>query len=938
MGASNSDRTESLRRVSAEIVASLQRGEQPSLAEWQQRHPELARDLPRLFQETIPLRRNLAEPDTDPPAAPTPPDSSLRDLGDYHLVREIGRGGMGVVYEAHQRSLGRRVALKILPFQVAHAQLTLERFRREARSAAQLHHTNIVPVFEVGQEGDICFYVMQYIDGWGLDQEIVRLGREPLPLLEHQRRVAQLGEHVARALAYAHQRGIIHRDIKPANLLLDRSGTIWITDFGLAKASGDDLTVTGDVFGTFCYMAPERFHGVSDHRADIYALGLTLFEFLLLRPAYPLIERAQLIEQVQRTDPPRPRSLDGRVPRDLETIILKASDKDPARRYQSAEALAEDLRRFRADEPIQARPVGSVERIVRAARRNPRLATLVTLVAALTMLLVTGAIAAALSFRHLAAQEGRARTRAEEARAMAEHAEAEALDKTQAAQELSTFLLGLLEEADPLTLSRRGFGVRKATDQHMTPLELVDLAAQRLKTALPERPAMRAALLARVGSAYVSFGQFSRAKPLLDEALALRQQLYGDDHLELAESWHQLGYYHQVQYQRREAAAAYEKALALRTRLLPGDDPLVAETLIHLGFLKAELPETTDGEEMLRRALQIQARRFGEQSREYGLALLALFQYHYHRRENVKLLLLAQETDRLANGPGRDSKLLAAIQAFVQAQVEKRNPLGPNYARAAEKLERALELGEPIIGKTHHFALLGRKELAFLYAEDMHRPDAAARHFRIALERLALMNESESVEAGYILMHLGNCLREQQQYREAESVLRQAAAIQRKVKRDLDRTLQWLAEVLVATRRWSDAEPVLVEAIQLGKTGSGSNKWGYSCAVDLYVEILQNHGKTAAALALLRDHLPELDRHGGPDAEYLFRQAARRSQLCALDADQPEAARRAELDKALRFLRHAVSAGFRDTDRLNNDARLAPLRALPEFATLLKSK
>ena len=189
------------------------------------------------------------------------------------------------------------------------------------------------------------------------------------------RSVAQIGRQAAQGLAYAHARGIVHRDIKPSNLLLDTAGVVWITDFGLAKAEDDGLTATGDILGTLRYMAPERFRGEGDARADVYALGLTLYELLTLRPAFDSSDRLKLIERIKTEEPARPRSLDGRIPRDLETIVLKAIDKDPERRYPTADAMAEDLRRFLDDEPIQARRISGAERAWRWCRRNPGLAS-----------------------------------------------------------------------------------------------------------------------------------------------------------------------------------------------------------------------------------------------------------------------------------------------------------------------------------------------------------------------------------------------------------------------------------------------------------------------------------------------------------------------------------------------------------------------------------
>jgi WD40 repeat protein/serine/threonine protein kinase len=372
---------------------------------------------------------------------------------------------MGVVYEAEQQALGRRVALKVLLGPAAQDARLLARFRRETRAAAQLHHTNIVPVFEVGQQDGLCYYAMQFIRGQALDEvfrelqglradsapSAIREGvAPPGPLAQSLRtgafdpigsacatvdhepthapaatvpmsqpaelsaaalpdhselssvtsnyrryccNVARLGLQAAEALAYAHSRGIVHRDIKPANLLLDSTGVLWVSDFGLVKTADPALTDTGDLVGTLRYMAPERFRGECDARADVYALGLTLYELLVLRPAFDGEDRLHLVDQIGRQEPPRLRVIDPRIPRDLETILMKAIEKEPRRRYPSAEALAGDLRRFLADEPIQARRIGPLERLGRWGRRNPLVAGLsaaVVVVAALGFVCVLG--------------------------------------------------------------------------------------------------------------------------------------------------------------------------------------------------------------------------------------------------------------------------------------------------------------------------------------------------------------------------------------------------------------------------------------------------------------------------------------------------------------------------------------------------------------------
>jgi serine/threonine protein kinase len=210
--------------------------------------------------------------------------------------------------------------------------------------------------------------------------------------------VALIGRQVAQGLAHAHARGIIHRDIKPSNLLLDTTGIVWITDFGLAKAEDDGLTVTGDILGTLRYMAPERFRSGGDARADVYALGLTLYELLTLRPAFDSSDRLKLIEQIKAEEPARPRSIDSRIPRDLETIVLKALEKDPGRRYSTARAMAEDLRRFLADEPILARRASAAERYWRWARRNPLIASLGGVLTGVLVLATVSSLQAARQF------------------------------------------------------------------------------------------------------------------------------------------------------------------------------------------------------------------------------------------------------------------------------------------------------------------------------------------------------------------------------------------------------------------------------------------------------------------------------------------------------------------------------------------------------------
>ena len=262
------------------------------------------------------------------------------------------------------------------------------------------------------------------------------------------RSLAQIGRQVAGGLAYAHARGIVHRDIKPSNLLLDTEGVVWIADFGLAKGEDEGLTQTGDILGTLRYMAPERFRGEGDARADVYALGLTLYELLTLRPGFDSSDRLKLIEQIKTEEPPRPRSVDGRIPRDLETIVLKAIEKDPKARYPTAEAMGEDLGRFLADEPIRARQVGSSERYWRWARRNPVIAIMGGALTGLLVMVTVGALLAAGRFAGLAETPGNLATRERSARREADQARETAETARTAAQNAQQKMERIAAQAD----------------------------------------------------------------------------------------------------------------------------------------------------------------------------------------------------------------------------------------------------------------------------------------------------------------------------------------------------------------------------------------------------------------------------------------------------------------------------------------------------------
>jgi hypothetical protein len=403
----SSPREQRLDEVIAAYVQAAEAGSPPDRQELLGRHLDLAAELAAFFADqdqfdrlAAPLRamrppplRGAAEAG---PGAQFVPGGRVGYFGDYELLEEIGRGGMGVVYKARQRSLNRLVALKMIGIARSASPSDVRRFHGEAEAAANLDHPNIVAIHEVGEYQGQPYYSMKLVEGGSLADDKAADPRD------RQRRAAELLAEVARAVHYAHQRGILHRDLKPANILLERrpdgdAPTAYVADFGLAKWLEHDarLTHTGTIIGTPPYMAPEQAAGRRDLTAavDVYSLGAILYERLTGRPPFQGSTPLETLRQVVEQEPLRPRVLEPGVDRDLETVCLKCLEKEPGRRYGSALELAEDLERWLRGEPIRARRAGRVERTWRWCRRHrwtPRL-TIALLAVIVALMLVTAA-------------------------------------------------------------------------------------------------------------------------------------------------------------------------------------------------------------------------------------------------------------------------------------------------------------------------------------------------------------------------------------------------------------------------------------------------------------------------------------------------------------------------------------------------------------------
>jgi serine/threonine protein kinase/tetratricopeptide (TPR) repeat protein len=818
--------------LAEEFLDRHKRGERPTIREYCDRHPELAGEIRDVF-EALMMVEELRPGSSDASASLSngagPCVRRLDRLGDYRILREVGRGGMGVVYEAEQEALGRRVALKVLPEALSGDAKARGRFEREARAAARMHHTNIVPVFDVGHECGHAYYAMQLIHGQGLDlviEDVKRL-REPkagaahattrpaevnlaaslilgrfeqenlvaeatdndssadglgetadydaserppsavlpgqldLSAARDDRRayylsVARIGQQTAAALAYAHARGVVHRDIKPSNLLLDAAGVVWVTDFGLAQTGESGMTRTGDILGTIRYMAPERFRGQCDARSDVYALGLTLYELLALEPAYGSSDRLELIERIRRDEPPAPWAVDRRIPRDLETVVVKAMAKEPRRRYQSADELGEDLARFIAGEPVRARRISAVERVGRWVGRKPMVAGLVAAV------FLAMAIGTAVS----ASQALRAR-RAEAAALAAAGSERAARAAAQEREAESRAVLEFVEGR--VFAAARPVGQQGGLGRDVKLREAIEAAVPHLAGAFTNQPLIEARLRGTLGVLYLDLGEgaaagqfeascalyerhrgrhdpdtarslaglaecyrlrgrYEEALELGEEALSIRRATLGPDHLETLRSMGNVALCY-VRLQRfDEALRVGEPTLAMAREKLGPDHPETLRSMTILGNINAGLGRHAEAVRLQEDVLAI-ARELGPGRADTVGFMGNLGNAYASAGRHADALRLREEILPLVRakyGPDHWGTLNSMIN------------LGDSYRRvgrvadALELYRKLLALQTAKYGPDHEFTLSGRSTVASCQVQLGQGAEAVADILRVA--------------------------------------------------------------------------------------------------------------------------------------------------------------------------------------------------------------
>ena len=788
-------------------------------------------------------------------------------FGDYELLSEIGRGGQGTVYRARHRGLGRVVALKtVAPAYLANAH-SWERFRLEAVAASSLDHPNIIPIYEVGERDSFCFYSMKLVEGSTLEQLVggarpfpgaatsareqgpslsgthseseaaaPEQGRAPvLPDADMCRHLAAILVKVARAVHHAHQRGVLHRDLKPSNILLDQEHEPHVSDFGLARQITEDssLTATQTLAGTPAYLAPEVATGGTRQAtvaADIYGLGAILYHALTGRPPFSGETVAATLRAVQETEPALPRHFNPSAPRDLETICLKCLEKELAKRYASAQEVAQELERFLRDEPILARPVSRVEKAWRWCRRKPALTTSLLVILVLLLAVTIGSPIAVY--------------RINQARRRAQAGEQQASTAAAKSQQVSQLLKEMLE----------GVGPSKALGRDTTMLkEILDKTAERLSTELTNQPEVELELRATLATTYEELGLFEQMERMARQSLALARARLGEENTFVAEALAQLG---DAQFRRanyEQAADAHRQALALRRKLF-GDQHLeVADSLGCLALTLLYSGKPTEAASMQQEAVAMMRKLPGNHDTYLARALSAL-------AENLKQLGRLAEAEAadleavalLRKLPGNQPDLATALNNLANVLVEVGKP-----AEAVKADREALDLRRKLGQEGPDFAasltalardLLGRGEYA--EAERLAREG-------LAMQKKFLGDENDLIADTLVL--LGNLLRSQGKLGEAESTFREALALGRKVLGNKNQMipiyLNELGVVLLREEKLAEAEDIFRESLELYKKFLPSEHSYIASSLGNLALVAQARGDLAGAETLSREAL-----------------------------------------------------------------------------------
>lgn len=714
-------------------------------------------------------------PEDDHPAAPLP------ELDGYDIIDELGRGGMGVVYEAYQQSTGRRVAVKFL-LDAEHSEQGRRRFEREVELGARLQHARIVSIIDSGILRGHYYYVMDYVEGRPLSEALPPGECDP-------REALALTATVAEVVDYAHQRGVLHRDLKPSNVLVDEHGDVHLLDFGLAKAIDPaaaaramlSLSQPGQIVGTIAYMPPEQSRGELDRisvRSDVYALGAMAYELVTGRlPCRIDGPLADVLARLAEREPPRPSGLRRGVDGDVDAMLLKALEKRPEGRYATAGDFAADLRRYLTDRPIQARPSGPGRRVARWVRRHRGVSAVSAV--ALVVLAVMGGVWVS------AAAAERART-----------------------ERVQQFFVRNFGFASP-DVAKRATVERR---------DLLDYAAGRVAAELAGYPRAQAQVRHALGEAYLELALYPEALAQLQQALALRREHLSPESAETADTLQLLGLAQQQLNEYDAAQASYAAALAIRRQAVGKHSGAVAQTLDHLAWLAKERGEYDAAAAQYAEALRMRRALYGDDHPEVAATLNNLAHLEYVRGDYEPAEAAFREAlaIRLRQYPDRRNTHVAATMASLGSLLNK---LG-RYDEAGPLLGEALEIRMVVCGPEHADTLVSRNEWGLHLLETGQYAAAA----EVLEENLHLRREVygpghqlvavSAINLGLALQSLGELTEAEALYREALASV-EALHGANAGHPHIAAVCLHLASVLCDAERGEDARPYAARAVAI---------------------------------------------------------------------------------------------------------------------------
>ncbi|MBU0756421.1 MAG: tetratricopeptide repeat protein, partial [Planctomycetes bacterium] len=762
---------------------------------------------------------HLKFPDQSPGAADLEPDPDLPfdQLGEYRLIRRLGRGGMGVVYLAVQEPLGRQVALKVIRPEKKGSFEIESRFYREAEAISKLNHPGIVTVYGSGEEQGVRYYAMELLRGAGLN-ELLQDAASRSERIPMQKVVGWIRE-IAEALATAHEAGIIHRDVKPSNIHITADGKVMLMDFGIARNMDlSTLTLTGEFRGTPHYASPEQIRAGRDEideRTDIYSLGVTFYRAVTGRIPFEGETTEQVFHQILEVEPVPPRRLNPYISREAETIIATAMEKDKKRRYQNMAAFAEDLRRLQGGETILAKPAGMGIKLLKRIQRYPALSaamiSIVLLIAVIPWIFVVkereqreAAEAANIMIQKQRNEAIASKKEAESQRAQVEIEKRKAEEEAETAEAVLDFVVGLFRSSDPA----------EARGAEITAREILDRSAEKAENMFIDQPVVRGRLLFVMGKIYGLLGRFSDAAPLLEDSVEIRRRALGTDHPDTLISIDALSllYKDQGQYERSEQLC--REVLEKRRQVLGEDHPDVLNSM-------------------------------------NNLACLLLVQGRYEKAEAIYLEVLEkrkkapwddhpamiESLNNLAVLYGRQGRLVEAEPLFIDALEINRRLKGDDHPNTIESINnlailydgqgrfkeaeslyiKALEKSRHILGDDHPITIGFLHNMAFLYEKQGCYEKAEPLLLEV-IERSKGTLGDDHPDTLSSLNNLGNVYKAQGRLDEAESIYKEGLEKRRQVlpedHPDIYSSMNNLALTYQAQGRYEEAKPLFLEALE----------------------------------------------------------------------------------------------------------------------------